>query len=1549
MSSVPVGGPSTINGVLYQILWCLFRTARLHVSECNLDRSSGEIARAVLRLEPELGGGDAQEIVENRRVVVQLKARSDEGTWSLREVVEDVLPDLYLGVDPNAPETEYRLVTEGRMGRWSEVYSFFQSLKDRPPPQGDPLDSLDSTTPIRFQRVKSREATPEQHTEPFWPAEKYTARTLFERIVEEVRKRPAVAKRQEPLKTTQRNVWHLLANFAFVENQTMARLEKEVTSLLLALVSFDTQAAEKRDAMLAGLARRAAQGAADIESTGFFAEYGLDSVPLTAWQTLRERSGAHLEGELRRRGYEPCDDVREDSAEDVIARWPPDAPMLVLSGESGQGKSWLLYALARNLATDKELVIFIEAEGDADNDLERVADVFWRAIKRSDTGPPLDRIAERRWQLLHARAERWLTVFIDGVQDPLEARALALKPWEDWGVRVAVTCQPDLARVFEKVGRGRAKLVEVQDFTVPQLQLFLANRFGDEWAQIPSDIRGTIRRPLLAHLYSEVAGNEGWRPTNEYALYARYWERLREDEQVLRPLDIVGLQRLGRSLLQNAPYPWAPEQLQGVGLNNETVIRLSRLGFLRRTPGGQFEIWHDRILNWAVAQGLVAAFRTNEIDAVTFCGHLQDLFKGDRSYSGRFLGYVPMDVVWTIADPAYGSPDILDQVIQALEQAGWRQAEVLYENLLPTIGQRIIPALYRRLRVASCYDSGLLANRIASAIATFDESDLAGLTADLLGDESPLVQRSALRILTKRPCPRLLDQIWKLHCKMEASPGDFLRPHESKHFLYSEAFDALKAGVRLDRQWLEGRIAGAEPSREPVHDLAYLLATLDNAADMWQKCKPILFEKVPSARARSLAVNIYVHRDATEVEWLGRQVGRSEDLIGASAFRALARIDPDTAVDHLHELPERHIAATRDWCFAELLARRPEATLSRFCRIMEEHPRPADLAHVFYGHESALDERTLDLLLDDLERILDADLAGRTPANQAPVWGLCNLLANVHCLRLLGSFEKQRGTSLEEKLTAWLLKRGARTGLCGDPEAQAALDVLYRFGGRGFPQVVNAYIEADNQYGRLDGIGLAVERPDDRTVANLVRISLQDELWDGKHPVEQEDATKALAALGRHKEVVDSMLKWGLHTLTVVTDRRIAEAAVEDPIIEMCLDAISRRCDPPAGALLALGVYGSTKRAEQIRRVVSGCSPDSEVAKAGVIALGLLQDQSQEAVDLIAGHLVIPDHRYVAIVALLRIANDPASEALAENLQRHYQIELALDLMRRPSTRERAAELTRVHLSLAEPFHWAQAVDQLVRYVDDNHLLVSLVDQSRLLEHLHDVAFAEEGSGWFTGSKANAISGLARFDPKTAYLAALKALRNPTSHDREYYPYILVEIDIDEAIPALLTQAAEEEATRVVWAIGRALAAVEPSGVIADWLASPDAKQRLAACRVCARLRPTPPILLTLQHCLDDADVRVAGAAREALGLLQLSQETERLVNAIRAEQDASRRWVLLDSLVDVGDPGDKHRPWPYWARQVGENLPYLMQVYVADKLEKRRKEVAEEAEKRDK
>ena len=115
------GGASTISGVLYQILWTLLRALRVRIqAEC----ATNDDTEALFVLEPSGGGGDLR--LEGKSIEVeQLKAKSDGGTWPLRTIIEDVLPDLFLAVGRDARPCRFRFVTEGRMGRWESVYDFF--------------------------------------------------------------------------------------------------------------------------------------------------------------------------------------------------------------------------------------------------------------------------------------------------------------------------------------------------------------------------------------------------------------------------------------------------------------------------------------------------------------------------------------------------------------------------------------------------------------------------------------------------------------------------------------------------------------------------------------------------------------------------------------------------------------------------------------------------------------------------------------------------------------------------------------------------------------------------------------------------------------------------------------------------------------------------------------------------------------------------------------------------------------------------------------------------------------------------------------------------------------------------------------------------------------------------------------------------------------------------------------------------------------------------------------------------------------------------------
>ena len=68
MASIPAGGPSTINGVLYQMLWALYQLGTLTAKSAVVDNSTGQLTDVTIVLEP-IDGGDQQEIQGNRRIV----------------------------------------------------------------------------------------------------------------------------------------------------------------------------------------------------------------------------------------------------------------------------------------------------------------------------------------------------------------------------------------------------------------------------------------------------------------------------------------------------------------------------------------------------------------------------------------------------------------------------------------------------------------------------------------------------------------------------------------------------------------------------------------------------------------------------------------------------------------------------------------------------------------------------------------------------------------------------------------------------------------------------------------------------------------------------------------------------------------------------------------------------------------------------------------------------------------------------------------------------------------------------------------------------------------------------------------------------------------------------------------------------------------------------------------------------------------------------------------------------------------------------------------
>ena len=1533
MVKVPSGGPANINGVLLQMLWSLLRAARLNASRCVADESTGQVAAATLILEPIGGGGDLQEI-GTRRVVEQVKASPGDGTWSLAVVIQDVIPDLYLAIDDGASDTAYRFVTEGRIGRWLPVYRFFQSLSERRCPEGDASEGLDELVELKFGGRRGSNA--------LWRDGVFTERSLFALIVAEVRKRKPVG--DEPIELTRRKLWRLLGHFEFLGEQKAGLLLSQIDRLLKEVVGDNTTLVVKRDAMLLDLARRAATGGAIIDTSDFFADHGLNATRLTDLARLRESARGLLERQLVLSGYRPADDVRGSLIESTVTNWDASRPIMVLSGESGQGKSWLLSGIARAIAAEGEIVVVRRSTGDAATDLQRAADAYWQDVKGHDNSLPLGRIAARAKEVVADLEVGWLTILLDDVRTPNEARELGLEDWERHRIKLALSCSPEVAETFRRVAGGRCHFVKVGDFARAELATYLENQLGEGWIDIPADVRETLRRPLLAALYRDEAQLGHWRPANEYELYARYWGRLREDEQAGYPSDVVGISRLTLSVLLGEPYPWDEQQV-GRELCDEAVTRLCRVGWFRRLPEGRLEIWHERLLNWALAEALVSSARRGDLP--DFGDHVRDLFISGHVHGGRMLGYVPMDVLWLLSAPAFGADRLLDRAIESLEGVPRELLDGLFTRLIPTLGARVVPALGRRLEAATLEDP-FLARAIGGGLAAIESPIVLSEAVRLLTIDSPLVQRAAMRLLARRPTASVLDRLWTIHCKACTDSGPFQRRDksyvEANVEVYLDTFNALRSCVRVipdGPAWLERAIRQADPA-QPVHDLAYLLGNLNDSDALWRRCKPILYEKIPTGRERSLAHNILLHRDEEEIGWLQTRIHDRRDLVGPVSLWALSRIRPELAIAELTRLTPELITVARDRCIPGLLVMQPEVTRAGLLELLRGQPSPWTVADVYEGNENALDIPTLEFLLDALERSLDADDASLRPTNFEPLYLPFRLLGRVSRLDLVEQLGRRCGSSLEQKLTEWLL----RVDLIDRGVARReGMKLLRKMGGEGLTKLINRDLASPSFEVRRNAISMAPRRPDRETGDLLAGIAASDRLMPDGYPFEQGEATRALASIGRWSEAIASVVRWS-KPFELEPGRGDAGSIIDDATLGLAFEALRRETGPTPGAVFALAIGGRRDLLSSIRSILDTASPDSELALACVVALGLLGDGSDEAVASLILQLSVRPHRLAARVALVQVGTEAALIALLDSLRDDFDAWLAAVLLHSPPTRDAAESMVRGRLRSAPESMRLELLTDLSARVDDA-TLKKLVDAEELLAFLHEKALDERTSR-FGGAMAAVIRALAQFDVDAALLAARKVLRDPAGGDRGHMPYLMLEIDRQGATPHLIEQAAVERSAAVTWSIGRSLSGVQTDDLLLFWLASVDPVRRRAACCLAGRVRTSFDIEAALLASLDDLDAAVAEEAQRSLKLLREATDVEALVAAVISEREEARRWVLVDCLLELADPGDGYGPAPDWCRDLEDTLPRAVQEYLRRQLVKRREEQDREAVKAD-
>jgi len=602
------GGSSTINGVVYQLLNSLLHVAKLRVATPVTQGTPVPDSVTVI-LEPRGGGGDLQLKCDSTFVVEQIKARSDGSTWSLREVIEDVLPDLFLAVDTDTSRAStFRFVTEGRMGAWNRVYDeFFRSIRHRGTSE-DPLADLDDVASLKFTRRANDE-------EPFFPAP-CTERSLFLKTAEVISERPAVQKLKLNKTELHGRVRALLGNFEFFGEQGIRFVQRSVDALLLAIVDRQEDIPSVRDHLAMELARASTVGGSEIDATRFLSEHGLDATPLTDWAGHIDSSGRVVDRVAERTRYDELFDVRVGDLPDI----PMPGRILVLTGESGTGKTWMLTALAKH-ASGPLLPILIESEGTADASLQKCAQVFWNSIHDGDEVLPLSRVARRLRLATRKDIGAGMVVFVDGVRSYDEARRLAEQDWEGWSSSLVLVCRPEHANNLHNAHPNRVRVYECRDFTWEELHDYVDRRLASGWAEIPNDVRETLRRPLLAGIYCDEFGEAGWESPSEYELYQRVWDRLSRGQQSDWPLDAGRVEALARQVRDGASYPWSKSQLLDADIDNDTLTRLQRCGWFVAT-GDRYRVFHDRLLQWAVARSLCSDLRDGNTTPESFVDYV---------------------------------------------------------------------------------------------------------------------------------------------------------------------------------------------------------------------------------------------------------------------------------------------------------------------------------------------------------------------------------------------------------------------------------------------------------------------------------------------------------------------------------------------------------------------------------------------------------------------------------------------------------------------------------------------------------------------------------------------------------------------------------------------------------------------------------------------------------------------------------------------------------------------------------------------------------------
>lgn len=1496
-----VGGSANINGILYQILGTLDKALRLNLE--RTETNSDDILQARLIVEP-IDGGDVSFGSKSGRIVQQWKAKTKGGTWSLSKIIEDVLPDLYLAVPSENLDagSMYEFVTEGKRGDWDAAYELFQSL-----PNQATIGILDvlSQSPQRHKIGKSN----------------LSDRGLFQHIVQVIRRRDEAKAESEQL--TMQKVLHLLKRFVMDSPVNKEQIVTRINEFLRQHVEIAEDVDGKRCELCGVLLEAAAEGDRSITAEWLFGKANIPLHSFRDWPRLQRRLRSRLQDQLRKEQYDRSLDVRPSS---TIQR-----DVTIITGESGQGKTWRLARAASDLSESESLVVWVPSWRGTADVAKYVAREIWNFGLGRDAQLTLDRIAARRQESNPTVKSPWLIACVDDVRTLEEAQFLQNLDWGHWGISLVMSTTPDVA---EKIAlRFGSPSLPTRDFDHAELRSFLERR-SLSWGQIVHDVRELIRRPILAKVYADIAsGESGFNPRTEYDLMEAAWQR------ISNTVDRGLVRSLAGTIQQEIPtYPWPSELVLERGGTAEAVKRLISDGWFRDSGDGNVAAWHHRFLQWAYANFLVAELNSGKITIERLGEMIGQHYQ--RPQPGRFhLGYVPMDVLWLLlTSNSQGRRPELWQLIAALEsyEGLTDQDKSLYRRLLSSLGAGAVPLLIDRTRNSGEEKQNAIPKRAAEALLLIGRhypDAVSDAAKDCLASDHVALRQLGLRLATAFPDKADPERLWNIYRNHIVS-----EKKDAVDYLNDElAGQAFRTVAGRHPAWLKQKLQNSAKAESCFTTLVFTLGNLgenQQAREIWYSTKDSLFQAIASDKRRCLIACITNFSDSDEYRRLEEWSLSDEELVGSAASLSLSYRVPKSALKILGSVPVNQLLGSTSDLGRALFAALPHDTCDAVERLLQERPEGTRAyVDILSEHGDRLSPSIVSELLDWLDGRLLAYLDAPGEKGKVPVHHPLDVVEGLHGMVVLEELRKRRGSLLEKHLVAFARSRIPRIVQWVDREFNQARDLLKRIAGDGFTELTNALIAAKHRQLRLEGCEAAVVRPNDETRAQLRKEAVSDEMWDSgasRLNLVQMRAIDSLAALGEGKGLVEGILKWGLKVSPYIADLREGKSPIPDEHLGPALELLKQPDSPNhANAILAVGQSGRIEFQEQIENLLLGSAFDSAVAQACLFALEDLVNNC----DRILERLILQyrsGHFKFGVLKVLGRCGAPG-EVYLKLLSGASKLD---DMDHRVVRFLAGNEKTR---SMIEPEIRRLVASERNPLNDTVDLLDPRNDGDRDL--LWQKSLQPDRGFHTIGAKSFAIRKLGAVAPDAAFEIGLDSLLTDR-RDRDSIPHVLMQLAPERAISELCRVVGLANDTVLCAVVGRAFRENATPAQLRSQISSllKDANWR------CRRAGAFVAGFLG-QGMLDEELLRVAygdcnwSVCREAqLAIRSQQRETEATKLAATLNSIAPTDvWGTIDCIIALTDPVIVTLPSdPIGFLKPLKALPYVVRKYASERIKRR-------------